>query len=153
MVVDFLRLGGFPSCRPTPLSEWCNANGCPPITEARRCFPLEFPGAVEGCPGERAEPCRLARAIDNLGGAPILDDAPDESVVIRAVAVAESCDEVAAGGSTFARERLMGCSYSCPVVLDEVEGEIFLDLESGLQPCSPNVEVCATDQLLRSRAQ
>jgi hypothetical protein len=111
MVIDHLRLGGFPSCRQTPLAAWCETEGCRPIPEARRCFPLDLAGAT-GCGGgdDGGALCKVTRSIEGLTGNVVSDDAPDEAVIIRAVGVALACDDVPPPTQPFPPAELIGCS-------------------------------------------
>ena len=45
--------------------------------------------------------------------------------------------------------KLMGCAYSCPVVLGEADGDIVLDIETIDEQCESYVEVCASSHGLR----
>ncbi len=148
LVVDFVSLGGTPSCRPTEVLQWCRARDCEPIAEARRCIELDIdlaniPPAPPGPTGGEAA-FALDRAVAALSGDLISADAPSgEMVIVRAVATVQTCEQIAEQG--FVRSSLLGCVYSCPVDLDRIEGTLTLDLPTLQLFCEPEVASCAAD--------
>jgi hypothetical protein len=141
VVLDYLRFEGLPSCRPLDLLGWCEDRTCPIVR--RNCREIVVP------PPFMTEPPMLqATLLDAIAeGGPLTDDAPDGVVVLRVTFTRESCDALAALGSPFPKPRcadLIGCVYSCPVQLDEVEGEVLLELDSLGAICNEEtVGVCA----------
>ncbi len=149
LVVDFVRLGGAPSCRTGKLMQWCSTHECAPIRETRSCVTVDLP-ADNGA--DRPTLRKLIHErLRTLAGRGIIPDAPDEFVIVRVVGTAQSCDEVmpAPGGPLprFERQKLVGCAYSCPVLLDKVEDELYLGFETLTAECEQGVAICADDQL------
>jgi hypothetical protein len=134
IVIDFVRLGGFPGCHPAELSQWCEdpAHSCEPIPELRFCHDIDPIVVISEEQGTR----EFEEQITVLDGTLIAADAPAEPVVIRMVITAEPCDVV----GPFDRDRLLGCLTSCPVQLDVLEGEVFLG--------SPTLGECGLDDVV-----
>jgi hypothetical protein len=141
LVVDFIRLGGFPLCRPIKLLDWCRENGCEILGGKRACFDLP---PLPSDAGEAFE--AAATAVSDLEGSTVTSSAPDEPVLVRVVAVAATCAEVEAGGLTFDCAKLMGCANSCPVYLPGVD-DVPLDLDVSGEQCEDAVVVCASADL------
>jgi hypothetical protein len=88
-----------------------------------------------------------AAFIADLGAAlralpPLFRDAPDGPVVVRAVASTEPCAQLEARGR-FDVDGLMGCAYSCPVVLDDLDGSLRLGFATSEPFCAGAVRGCA----------
>lgn len=144
LLVDFIGLGGVPGCRASQLLAWCSEHDCSPVE--RRCIDLPLAGG-----DSLAE--RLRESARALEGHPVLDDAPDDPVLIRVTGVARSCDDIlalSAASSDVPCEALIGCAYSCPVLLDQVEGDVVVDLDALGDRCEPEVKVCASTPLGRT---
>lgn len=141
VVVDYLRFDGVPSCRATQLLGWCRERGCPAV--ARDCRALQIP-ADEITNDLSAIQDRIVAEV--RGGGPITEVAPDGVVLVRLVLTNQACDTVGAGADppALACEDLLGCVYSCPVQLDEVEGPVLLELDTLGETCGRvDVSVCA----------
>lgn len=139
VVVDFLRLGGVPGCRVQELLNWCEDHPCTPIAEHRVCVDAD----LAGVPRDVSE--ALEAIGEQLAGTIVNPDAPQEPVLIRVVAVAQPCSEVPTSGDlNLTCDRLMGCAYTCPVVLGEVDGQVILDLDVVGNDCEQAVEVCSS---------
>jgi hypothetical protein len=151
LVVDFVRLGGVPGCRTGQLVKWCAAHECTPIEGGRSCVEVELPtavasGAREDLRAALLEALRAVRATD------ITADAPDEFVLLRVVGSAQRCEELLPSSSSpalpaFDADGLVGCAYSCPVLFDAVEQDVYLGFETLVGQCEQGVRVCADGAL------
>ncbi|MBA2538199.1 MAG: hypothetical protein H0V17_01065 [Deltaproteobacteria bacterium] len=144
IVVDVIGLGGaLPGCRGEELFAACNAGDCEIVTRE---------DGTRYCRAVIVDADAVDAALDDDLG-PLLDiiraelreeavtlDAPDQPVVLRAVATTESCEAVPA---SFDPLELLGCAYSCPVQLDEVDGPIALSLDTLSKQCEREVKFCA----------
>jgi len=145
LVVDFLDMdGGLPLCRGDAISTWCDDHG--------GCLPIEVPGGVRFCTEMRltidpSDPVSAAAAFNAaLSGTVVIEDAPDRAVMVRVVGTVQPCSEVEAwtGTSypTYVPAKVVGCEYSCPVLLDEVE-HLTVSLDTFDQNCEQQVLSCA----------
>jgi hypothetical protein len=143
VVVDYLRFEGVPSCRPTQLLAWCAERGCPAVARDCRTVRLPVPGGTPTLPEiQDAVLTELAR------GGPVTSDAPDGVVLVRMVVTNQACDALLPSPGERpprpACDDLLGCLYSCPVQLDEVRGDVLLELDSLTEQCDEVVVgVCA----------
>jgi len=139
LLVDFIGMGGLPSCRPSEMAAFCQENHCTVLTDPPRvCFDLE------ASLGENEENAVLTvgNLVRQLEGRAVTDDAPHGPVVIRAIATAQRCADL--GGATVPDDaRLVGCAVSCPVQLEGVSGDILLDLPTLSDRCAAGVTNCA----------
>ncbi len=151
VVMDYVALGGYPRCRVTALANFCGAEGhmCAPEPSRRVCLdlePLEIPVKTSSAVFDlvaRAGVVFEDYVKGRVAGQLVTGDAPDQEAIVRMVGTTETCDELAArGGLDFDSERLLGCTYSCPLVPSAARGEIVLDFE-GLGPCERDVIGCA----------
>ncbi len=126
LVVDFVRLGGVPGC-------------CVDVT-------LPAPGA----PREELRASLLA-ALRASGAKEALADAPDEFVLVRVVGTVQGCDSLIPAGNAalpaFDKSLLIGCAYSCPVLFDKVEQDVYLGFETLTSACEQSVRTCSDGQL------
>lgn len=146
MIVEVTSLGDvLPGCLPEEILGVCrSAADCP--SAARVCAPL----TVAGPRGKRLAMMNEAEAaafVSQLGAAlkalpPLLHDAPDGPVVVRAVASTDSCEQLAATGRLDV-DSLMGCAYSCPVILDDLDGSLRLGFATSEDFCASEVRGCA----------
>ncbi|MEZ4299246.1 MAG: hypothetical protein R3B70_30125, partial [Polyangiaceae bacterium] len=143
VVIDYVRLGGSPLCRPIKLLDWCREQGCELLGELRAC--VDLPPIPKGAAGAPAE-ALVKQAISALQGETVTPAAPDEPVLVRVVAVAATCADIEAGGLDFDCTKLIGCANSCPVYLPAVE-EVPLDLDVSGDHCEDAVVVCASRDL------
>ena len=67
-------------------------------------------------------------------------DAPDEPVLLAPSRQAEACNALS---EEFNLNRLVGCAYSCPAQLDDVDGPISLSLDTLTRQCEREVKACA----------
>jgi hypothetical protein len=149
LVIDVVALGDvLPGCLPEELRGVCrDAASCP--IAARSCQRLRVAGPTgrrlaELSDGERvAFVAALAAELRALP--PLFRDAPDGPVVVRAVATTEPCEQLRdpAATSAFVPTSLMGCAYSCPVLLDELDGALRLGFSTSEPACEPQVRGCA----------
>lgn len=147
MVVEITSLGDvLPGCLPEEILAVCReAGACP--SAARFCAPLQAMGPRGKRLAEMNE-AESAAFVSSLGAAlralpTLFDDAPDGPVVVRAIATAESCEALAETGR-FATDGLLGCAYSCPVVLDTLDGALRLGFATSDPFCAPEVRGCAS---------
>ena len=144
VVVDVIALGGaFPGCRGEELFAACNAGECeivPREDGTRYCRDIVVDAAAVAAAMDDDLGPMLDIIRAKLREEPVTLDAPDQPVVLRAVATVESCAAVPA---TFAPGELIGCAYSCPVQLDEVDGPIALSLDTLSRQCEREVKFCA----------
>ncbi|MBK7533862.1 MAG: hypothetical protein IPI49_00535 [Myxococcales bacterium] len=148
LVVDVVSLGKvLPGCLPEEILSVCRAGDRCPIS-ARACTPM----TVAGPRGKRlvamSEVERLAFvssfAAELRALPPLFRDAPDGPVVVRAVVSTQPCEQLTdAPRSPFATDGLMGCAYSCPVVLDELDAALRLGFATSEDTCAPEVKACA----------
>lgn len=151
LVVDFVRLGGVPGCRTGQLVKWCSTHECKPLRQARGCVPVTLPTVTPMMPREalRASVLSAMRQVQNTG---VLDDAPDEFVIVRLVGSLESCEALTAKPEAvelpnFDKAQLLGCAYSCPVLLDRVDQDVYLGFETLTVQCEQGVRICSDGQL------
>jgi hypothetical protein len=148
VVVDTIRLGGYPRCRATEILNFCAARDCSPIASERRCFDLPRV-TVPIAHDLRADTEKLLNVFhryikEGLKDALVTSDAVDEEVIMRLVGTTETCDELDKKGSlAFDPTKLLGCNYSCPIVPTAVRGEVLLDLDALTSFCEPVVRACA----------
>lgn len=136
VAVDYLSFDGVPSCRPTQLLQWCSNLGCPAV--ARDCLDVRLEPPIEN-----DLPNLQRQVLDALAEqGTVTANAPDGVVVIRMAVSTQSCEEI--GGGPHRCDQLLGCVYSCPVQLDEVEGMVLLELDSLGDVCDETiVGICA----------
>jgi hypothetical protein len=148
LVVDFVRLGGVPGCRTGQLVKWCATHDCAAMESTRSCLETTLP--APGAPREELR-SQLLQALRASGAHQALADAPDEFVIVRVVGSTQRCDELlpAAGAAlpAFDPTRLLGCAYSCPVLFDKVEQDVYLGFETLTASCEQGVRICSDGQL------
>lgn len=163
MVIDFLALGdGSPSCRGEDILNWCKTRGgCGAIFLPQRyCVPIAIHNVdtaqwVTQAGQEAFRDSALREVYDEMGAAgDVIADAPDDMVIVRAVATTQSCaslttpitgDHYAAFDNSETSTTLLGCAYSCPVLLDAVKSAVELSLDGSDFRCEPEVRACAGD--------
>jgi hypothetical protein len=142
VLIDFVDLGGgLPTCRPSDIARWCTDHACTPITDDpvhdRVCF--DFDQQLGATDAVKA----MGDVLDQLDGRPVTDDAPQQPVIIRAVATAQHCSDFTAPTTGFDTTQLVGCAMSCPVQLASVSGDVLLDLPTLSDMCEASVVACA----------
>jgi hypothetical protein len=140
LIVDFVSLGGLPSCRFQELVDWCEDGECSATLVERRCIRFPIPGIERE--GFRES---LEQAIGQLDGE-IVANAPDYPLIVRIVATVESCEE-ALVSTELREEDLIGCMYSCPTRLDDQMGPLVLDLDANGTSCWDTLTWCASPDL------
>lgn len=146
LVFDFIQLQGVPGCRTGQLLEWCKDHDCSPLEGARGCVPMTL---------DRPSPDRetlrgaLRDSMRALNGRDAITDAPDEFVLVRVVGTTETCDEVMSRSAKepLKTNQLLGCAYSCPVLLDRVEQSVYLGFDGFVGKCAQGVLICSAEQL------
>lgn len=152
LTIDFVRLGGVPGCRTGQLVKWCATHDCRPIATTRACVPMSVPDFAPTIPREDLR-AALLTALREAKETGVLNDAPDEFVIVRAVGSLEPCGALlpAAGAElpSFDKQQLLGCAYSCPVLLDRVqEGQdVYLGFETLTVQCEQGVRICSDGKL------
>jgi hypothetical protein len=146
VLIDFIDLGGgLPTCRPSDLARWCTDHSCGPITDdpasARVCFDFDQPLGAEDAVKAMGD------VLAALDGKLVSADAPQQPVIVRAVATAQRCSELGAAGAAYDPAQLVGCAMSCPVQLAAVSGDVLLDLPTLSDMCEASVDACATATL------
>lgn len=148
LVVDFVRLGGVPGCRTGQMVKWCATHDCVPIQSTRSCVDVTLP--APGAPREELR-AQLLAAMRASGGAEAISDAPDEFVLVRVVGTTQACDTLLPAGNeplpAFDKSLLVGCAYSCPVLFDKVEQDVYLGFETLTAMCEQGVRTCSDGQL------
>lgn len=145
LVFDFVRTASYPRCRPNVILAECEAEGCAAIPEARRC--LRIPRSrIAALTPEDLEDFRLSELVE--GTPELLEDAPDGTVMVRMTVVLDGAatspcpadGEVLEALPAWDRERLVGCGYSCPIVIG-AESVISIDLDpvDGASVCTEGV--------------
>ncbi len=144
IIVDVVTLGGqLPGCRGEELFAACDEGACeivPRDDGTRYCRDVDVDqAAVVAAMNDDLGPM-LDSIRTQLREEPVTLDAPDVPVLLRAVATTERCDALA---DDFDLTRLVGCAYSCPAQLDEVDGPIALSLDTLTRQCEREVKACA----------
>lgn len=149
LVVDFIELEGAPGCRSGQLIQWCATHDCRVLAEHRTCTPFPVPDV--GGTGRDEARTRVLEATRSLSGALVSADAPDRFIIVRATATLQPCDSVLPSEATplpeLLEDALVGCAYSCPVLLDELEQDVFLGFDTLTERCAQGVRVCASGSL------
>jgi hypothetical protein len=146
-VFDFITLTGFPRCGAGSIADFCSAGACVLSAPTRRCIHIpraHLDSVVAASPGELPAPIDVVP--DEALGA-LLTDAPDGPLLIRLVATMEDASALCDGAplALFDPDLVLGCAYSCPVVLDEAREPIAVDLDPsfGATCTFRDVEACA----------
>ncbi len=149
LVVDFIELEGAPGCRSGQLIRWCATHDCRVLAEHRTCTALPLPN-VEGA-GRDVARARVLEAFRGLSGSRVSSDAPDRFLIVRATATLQPCDSVLPSAEVplpeLLEDELVGCAYSCPVLLDQLEQDVFLGFDTLTEKCAQGVRVCASGSL------
>jgi len=148
LVIDFVRLGGLPGCRSGQLIRWCTDHDCAVMPEHRVCLPAPLPD-ITGLPRAEARE-QIREALRSLSGATVASKAPEEFIIVRITATLQTCDALAASPTTvepLKEEELVGCAYSCPALLDAIEGDVYLGFDTLTEQCAQGVRVCASGDL------
>ncbi len=148
LVIDVVALGEvLPGCLPEEILGVCRGNqGCG--VEARFCAPITVPGPVGKALVTMTESERagFVSAVSSALRAlpPLFRDAPDGPVIARSVISTQSCAQLTTSPpGAFSADRLLGCAYSCPVVLDQLDGDLRLGFATSDESCAPEVKACA----------
>lgn len=142
MVVDVVPTNGSPGCRLSELSFACTKDSCVPDTQYRVTLPLD------GEPPQMTSAGILMWIRNRLRDKVVFDDAPDTLAILRATIVRSDCGSVSDIDPQFACSDVVGCVYSCPISIGDVDGQITLDLDSLSQSaCIRDVRLCASDHM------
>lgn len=152
MLVDFIDLGDqFPSCLAEDVVAACSGSNSCGITVAdapvRFCEEVHIDRAALGSDPQTAIRNYLAENFSN-----ITSEAPHRAVIVRAVATTQACGQLTvtttAEWPAPAPADVLGCAYSCPVDLDDLDGTLQLGLNLDLkgataQQCVAAIDACA----------
>lgn len=148
LVIDFVGLQGLPGCRSGQLIRHCTTHDCRPLAPHRACVPLQLPAVGSKTRGELR--AAVKASIEQVK-ARLSEDAPAEAVMVRVVGTSQSCQELmSTSGSAlpaFDPAQLVGCAYSCPVLLDVHAGELYLGFDTLTEACEQGVRICAAGDL------
>jgi hypothetical protein len=140
LVFDTVGLGAtFPGCRGEELFAACTGHACGRI--GRYCVTVSIAQGDFGSPA-----AILASLHAQIGHPQLIADAPRDPVVVRAVATQQSCTELLPADGTYPRldaDQVVGCAYSCPVVLDDLRGSLGMALDTLDDQCASQVRACA----------
>lgn len=147
LVFDFIELQGVPGCRTGQLIEWCKTRNCIPRPETRTCVPITFAQPLADT--RAALRAQLRTAMSEVRGHQASEDAPDDFVLVRVVGTTEGCDAVMGRATSVPLDpaQLLGCAYSCPVLLDRVETAVYLGFDGFVENCSQGVLICSAEKL------
>jgi hypothetical protein len=146
VVVDIVSFGGrLPGCRGEEIIQSCRSSPCTLVASpgvTRYCQPVSFPVTLAN---DRAK--LMATITQQLAARPIIENAPNEPVMLRAVATSQPCSAITTPtNNTYPAldgSAAVGCAYSCPAVLDDVSGPISLSIDALDDQCESIVRVCA----------
>ncbi len=141
IVIDLLTVddGSFPGCRGEELLLACSNGRCKRDAN-RYCVDLDFDAILVDLDNADSLLALLSEVLHR--DAPVISsDAPDVPTIVRAVATTQTCDAI--GSGVLDPADAVGCAYSCPTLLDEVNGTISLSLDSLTTRCESLVRTCA----------
>lgn len=142
LLIDFIELDGVPGCRPTEIARWCANHNCKVITDDPNATRVCFEETLQLGAGDDAVKA-MGQFLSDFEGHMVSSDAPHQPLIVRAVATAQTCDEVP-GDTAFDVAQLMGCALSCPVQLGDISGDVLLELPTLSDQCEAGVDACAT---------
>ncbi|MBL8951655.1 MAG: hypothetical protein JNK82_12815 [Myxococcaceae bacterium] len=151
IVADIVGIdNGQPGCRTGQLLAWCKDRTCAPMKRRRVCKSAELPTRVSTLEREDVRAQVRASLRASLTKAQFIEDAPDEFVIVRLVGTSQPCSEVeeTADGvlPEFDTAKLIGCAYSCPVLLDRAT-DVYLGFDGFVGQCEQGVRICAAGTL------
>jgi hypothetical protein len=154
VVTEVLTLGDtLLGCRTDDLADGCAGGQCKVVARACTSVPIHegLTGTVR--PGDSdagftetvAAIAADVRAQLTAGDMSILPAAPDGPVLVRVLMTTESCAAIVNPDSALAAGNVIGCGYSCPVILDDVDTiRVAADgLLSTMLGCNVVVDACA----------
>jgi hypothetical protein len=142
VVVDIIGIGdrGL-GCRGEELVTACADGACQLLERACRVVSVEL-----GAPSQLLEDVQA-----QLAGLTVAKNAPDGQVIVRIVAydlpspmspTATECPAFLLERATNLEPNAVGCAYSCPVELDNVD-TVSVSLDTLSRQCEPLVKLCA----------
>jgi hypothetical protein len=142
LAIDMIELPGHvPSCLGEEIKATCENGECPYDLANRSCIHVDVQ-----LPPAANDTAQIVKLVDDWlkQNAPVVfGNAPDGAVIVRAIAIdGPTCDEV------LTSTNILGCAYSCPVVLDQIDGVLSLGLavQDNLQDpatCVAAIDACA----------
>jgi hypothetical protein len=146
VVVDIVDIGDrVLGCRGEELITACEGGGCSIIKRACHVVTLRFMGEAPDVP------TILAKLREQLADFTVTEDAPDKPVVLRVVFADlpetldpndPTCPADIASPATSLEATALGCAYSCPIELDNVD-RVSLTLDTLTRDCEPAMRICA----------
>lgn len=138
LVFETVDLGQtLPGCRGEEIHKVCTNQTCKRVS--RVCRSVHIPVSS-----------KASDILDSLHAQldhpTLVPDAPDDPVVVRAVATLQSCSEVMPQTGDYPKldpDMAVGCAYSCPVVLGELKGSLGMALDTLDDQCGAEVRACA----------
>jgi hypothetical protein len=147
MVIDFLDLGGVPSCRVSELVAWCATHDCHIVPGARVCLAIELPTGIDGLTRAQQR-TKVQTALASLKGDQVTPNAPSDFVMVRAIATSQPCDALTGVDlPEFDPARLLGCAYSCPVLFNSVDDAVYLGFDTLTADCEQGLRICSGKDL------
>jgi hypothetical protein len=133
--------GAFPGCRGEDLIGACrNTGNCKVYTGGERyCVDITVPLGELPFDDPPALIEKLTSSVREQQ--PIIaDDPPDQPLVVRAVASTQTCAQLLFSPVL---DDVVGCAYSCPTRLDDIDGPLSLSLDTLTDHCEQQVRQCA----------
>lgn len=147
LVVDFITLGGVPGCRASQLISWCSTHDCQVAKGSRVCLNIELPTGVTGQTRPEIR-TKVREALKSLKGEQVTGDAPDEFVMVRVVATKQPCSELeGVEPAAYDAKQLVGCAYSCPVLFDKIDQDVYLGFDTLVDQCDQGLRICSGKDL------
>jgi hypothetical protein len=149
MVVQAFALEDNPGCRDTALANYCGPDDgrCRLLPGSTFCTPLESEPlpATTTSRAVRLHAALTALITDpdaGLSGALFTNEPPAGWTLLRAVGTTETCEGVLSAGHAFDPAQLVGCAFTCPVVLSAWSGKLWFD-SAAAGRCEAQVQACA----------
>jgi hypothetical protein len=153
LVVDLIDVGDHtPDCLAEDVEASCTDGSC---HVSRADAPTRFCGEVNiAVAGNDNLPAAVGAYLA-AHFADAIDGVPDHPVIVRAFATTAQCSEVQVADGpdwatvTDAPDTVLGCAFSCPINLDEVNGIVELGANLDLHgdtpaQCQAFIDACAT---------
>lgn len=150
-VTDFIVTNGVQDCRTSQLIKECKKKDCSVSPSTRFCVPIQLPYGLDKVPREDVRALVKEQLKTGLKGEAIAD-APDGFVMMRAIATTQSCAELMPTASgvlpEFDKKKLVGCAYSCPLLFDRLQQEVYLGFDTLTGLCEQGLRTCSDSKLI-----
>lgn len=143
LLIDLMVIHrGSPGCRGEDLAQACGSNpgNCEILLPHPYCIDVALSDIAVDPDDPQATLRSLAAYLREVKPV-ITPDAPDEITVVRAVATTEFCEDLK--DRALDPLEAVGCAYSCPLRLDDVEDSISLSLDALSERCEAEMRACA----------